>query len=306
MVVLRGQLAEENPFFEASDADLAELDEVPEEDEDSACYKYRKQHSQPLCDVCGQAGTKRCANCKCARYCSATHQQLHWKLGKHSIKCSEWKQAGMTEEGAVAASAATPQSGTKSWLDETNPFVFTEFEIITENESDVKRVRNAQVEEKQKEMLDKYYKELEEEEKSGEVDTTEFKDDDMPKNQHDEEFIKFQTTIDVDGTQVVRYTTAPNAQPLWMMTKGKLDIADVPKCALCGSERVFELQILPQIIYHLKVQRNLVSGDPDDEIDFGVLTVYTCKNSCQVDPNQSHKYSSGAYAIEYIYQQKLS
>lgn len=297
-MVLRAQLPEENPFFDASETDLADLDEVPEEDEDSATYKYRLEHSAPTCDACGQLGSKKCGNCKTARYCSAPHQQLHWKRGGHSKQCAEIKAAS-------SSAPASEHHDSNKWLDETNPFLFNEFEIVTENEEDVKKVRNAQVEEKQKALLDKYYQELEEEKESGEVDTTEFKEDDMPKNQHDEEFIKFQTTIDVDGNQVLRYTTSTTAKPLWMIAKGKLESSDIPKCAHCGSERIFELQILPQIIYHLNVQRNLTSGNPEDEVDFGPLFIYTCKNSCNVNPEQEHTYSSGAYAIEFLYQQKV-
>jgi pre-rRNA-processing protein TSR4 len=193
--------------------------------------------------------------------------------------------------------------GRQEWV-ESNPVLFNEFEIITESEQEMKKERNAELEVKQQEMLDKYNEELEEEKRTGEVDKTEFKEEDMPKNQHDELFIKFQTVIDIDSTQVLRYTTATGQEPLWMGSRGVLAFEDVPKCALCGSERVFELQILPQIIYHLKVQRNAVSGDPEDEIDFGVLAVYTCKASCSIDSKQSHQYSSGAYAIEYLYQQK--
>ena len=296
-MVLRAQLPEENSFFEPNDEDIADMDEVPEEDEDSATYQYRLQHSAPTCDACGQFGNKKCGNCKTARYCHSAHQQLHWKRGGHSKQCAEIKTA------STASSSAS--GGDTKWNDETNPFLFNEFEIITENESDVKAVRNAQVEEKQKALLDQYYEELAAEKESGEVDTTEFNDEDMPKNQHDEEFIKFQTTIDVDGTQVLRYTTSTDSKPLWMIAKGKIELSDVPKCALCGAERIFELQILPQIIYHLDVKRNHTSGNPEDEVDFGPLFIYTCKNSCEVNPQQEHAYSSGAYAIEYLYQQKV-
>lgn len=215
-VVLRAQLAEENPFFEAGETDYADMEEVPEEDEDSTTYQYRLQHSAPLCDACGQFGNKKCGNCKIARYCSPVHQQLHWKRGGHSQQCAQLK-----------ANASSSQHGAARWIDETNPFLFDEFEIITENEVDVKKVRNAAVEEKQKALLDKYYEELEEEKASGEIDTTEFKEDDMPKNQHDEEFVKFQTTIDIDGTQVLRYTTSTTAKPLWIMAKGKIGRAHV-------------------------------------------------------------------------------
>jgi pre-rRNA-processing protein TSR4 len=296
-LVLRSQLPEENPFFEPSEEDLADLDVPPVEDLDSEHAIYRQTHAAPLCHVCGQPGNKKCGGCKIARYCSPSHQQLHWKLGKHAAQCGTMKEA---------ASSTTPEasSATQFWKDESNPILFNEYEIITEDESKAKASRNAEVEEKQKTMLAKYYEELEEEKKSGEIDQTEFKEEDMPKNQHDETFVKFQTAIDVDGSQVLRYTTSASAEPLWMTSQGILALTDVPKCALCGSARIFELQILPQIIYQLDLKRNNVSGDPNDEIDFGTLVIYTCKNSCHVDPSKSNRYSSGAYAVEYLFQQR--
>lgn len=296
-LVLRTQIPEENPFFDASEADLADLDTPPVEDLDSDQYQYRLTHSSPLCHVCGQPGTKKCGGCKIARYCCATHQQLHWRIGKHASLCASMK------ENAATLPQMT-NNPTHFWTDETNPVLFTELEIITESEADAKEKRNAEVEEQQKDMLKKYYDELEEEQKSGEVDQTEFKEDDMPKNQFDEVFVKFQTTIDVDATQVIRYTTNTSSQPLWMCSQGILSIQDVPKCALCGGERVFELQILPQIIYQLNLKKNTPSGNPEDEIDFGTLVIYTCKNSCEIKSKTPNKFSSGAYAIEYIYQQK--
>lgn len=291
-LALRVQLPSENPFFEPSLDDVDDLDEPPCEDLDSPKYIYREEHSMPLCDVCGQPGSKRCGNCRVTRYCSPAHQQLHWKAGQHAAKCAEMLQKGTTAHNT-------------RWTDESNPVLFAEFEIITEEEEDVKEVRNARVVEAQKDLLDKYYAEMEEEKKSGQEDTTEFKEEDMPNNRQDQVFVKFQTTIDIDTTQVLRYTTATNAQPLWMHSHGILDLKDVPKCALCGAERVYELQILPQIIYHLDLKRNNPSGNPDDEIDFGTLVVYTCKNSCTISPNVTNKYSSGAYAVEYLYQQKI-
>lgn len=40
------------------------------------------------------------------------------------------------------------------------------------------------------------------------------------------------------------------------------------------SERVFVAQVLPQLLYFLKV------GDGDDALDFSTIAVYTCSESC--------------------------
>jgi pre-rRNA-processing protein TSR4 len=46
---------------------------------------------------------------------------------------------------------------------------------------------------------------------------------------------------------------------------------DVSDCPLCGAKRVFELELLPTIIFML---------DPDSPMDFGPILVYTCENDC--------------------------
>lgn len=292
-LVLRAQLPKNNPFFETPPDDCADMEEPAEEDIDSEWAVYRQQHSATLCDVCGQPGSKKCGACHTFHYCSPAHQKLHWTIGEHSKHCATLKHSDISHIGR------------RSWTDETNPVLFNEFEIVTESESETKQRCDKELEDKQKALLDKYYKEMEEEKKEGsQSDQVEFKEEDMPKNRHDPVFIKFQTTIDVDPSQVLRYTSDTAMEPLWMCSGGILKTQDIPRCALCGSERAFELQILPQLIYHLKVQRNLVSGNPDDEIDFGVLIIYTCKASCEVNPSTPNRWTSGKYAIEYLYHQK--
>jgi len=51
--------------------------------------------------------------------------------------------------------------------------------------------------------------------------------------------------------------------------------ADVPVCSACGSAREFEFQVLPQLLYFLKVD-----SKAKDALDWGTLVVYTCKDSC--------------------------
>jgi pre-rRNA-processing protein TSR4 len=45
----------------------------------------------------------------------------------------------------------------------------------------------------------------------------------------------------------------------------------VPDCPLCGAKRVFELELMPTVIYLL---------EPDSGMDFGPILVYTCANDC--------------------------
>jgi pre-rRNA-processing protein TSR4 len=45
----------------------------------------------------------------------------------------------------------------------------------------------------------------------------------------------------------------------------------VPKCERCGKERVFEVELIPTVIYIL---------DPESSMDFGPILVYTCADDC--------------------------
>ena len=80
---------------------------------------------------------------------------------------------------------------------------------------------------------------------------------------------------------MLRYSLG--GSPIWPIPS--FDIP-VPLCQYCHGPKVFELQILPQILYFLKVDTET------DPIDFGSLFIYTCKNSCESGPD---------YKDEFIY-----
>ena len=63
-------------------------------------------------------------------------------------------------------------------------------------------------------------------------------------------------------------------------------------CENCGSQRVFEFQILPQTISFLEPDSNEITSS-DKSIDFGTIVVYTCPKSCE--PNVQ-----GSYLTEYF------
>ena len=53
----------------------------------------------------------------------------------------------------------------------------------------------------------------------------------------------------------------------------------VPKCPSCGAERVFEVELLPTVIYQLA---------PESEMDFGPILVFTCGNDCGQGSCEEH------------------
>ncbi|KAH0622471.1 hypothetical protein JD844_024815 [Phrynosoma platyrhinos] len=65
---------------------------------------------------------------------------------------------------------------------------------------------------------------------------------------------------------------------------------DIPKC-LCGSKRVFEFQVMPQLLNHLKVD------SLEESIDWGILAIYTCAENCSL---------GSRYTEEFVWKQDIS
>lgn len=86
-------------------------------------------------------------------------------------------------------------------------------------------------------------------------------------------------TIERANTQVLRLCQWNNDAILWANGETVLPLTNVPKCPLCGHERKFEFQIMPQLIYLLGSSEETRKVE-FPEIDFGSLVVFTCCESC--------------------------
>ena len=80
----------------------------------------------------------------------------------------------------------------------------------------------------------------------------------------------------------------PIGAPLWMSEAHRPSPFAITPCSLCGAERRFEFQIMPQLLAHVTTDAPV--GDtaaatastamhPSD-CDFGTIAVYTCTRSC--------------------------
>jgi pre-rRNA-processing protein TSR4 len=87
----------------------------------------------------------------------------------------------------------------------------------------------------------------------------------------DKQFEKFKRAVRTDPDQVLRYNRwSANAKPLWLCSRNMLDAStQVPPCEACGAPRMFEMQLLPQLVHFLP-----------SAPDFATLVVYTCTKSC--------------------------
>ncbi|XP_043350928.1 programmed cell death protein 2-like isoform X2 [Dermochelys coriacea] len=78
--------------------------------------------------------------------------------------------------------------------------------------------------------------------------------------------------IDLEQLMSERYSWG--GQPLFITCPSSSINKMVPVCNSCGSNRVFEFQLMPALVSMLK------SVDADLSVEFGTVIVYTCERSC--------------------------
>ncbi|OWR45352.1 pcdc2/rp-8 [Danaus plexippus plexippus] len=221
-----------------------------------------------LCYICGARAPSHCSKCKKVYYCSRQHQILDWK--NHKIECPNLQQTDPPNSNFVVT------EGAKSLL-------FKEWELIVdeEDEEDPTNVDTNQEMEKLRKMI--------EEKKAGTMENLSEKELEQYTGSvpEDKVFNKFSKRIARHPDQVLRYDRA--GIPLWItMNSGNLPI---PNCKYCNGERHFEFQIMPQLLNFINV------GIEFNSIDWGVLAVYTCRESCNEGP---------AYKEEFLIKQDLT
>lgn len=205
------------------------------------------------CHLCGCRSEKHCSKCKVVSYCSREHQVADWKAG-HKTNC-----------GHVSTEYA-------------NKTIYDEWNLVIEEEDergDEKSDENEQM---------RIYETLVKEGKAGTLDDV--SEEELQSHadiKEDKAFSRFKKTVDKNPDQVLRYDRG--GEPLWIAAEPKP--SSVPNCEYCGSERRFEFQILPQLLYVLH----------EDKTDFGTLLIYTCKKSCTTEPD---------YKSEYVFKQDVS
>jgi len=123
-----------------------------------------------------------------------------------------------------------------------------------------------------------------------------------------------------------KLATISNQQILWFGSKSRLEAAQVPPCGLCGMPRVFEVQVMSQLIYYLcresenelepaeqcptqtPATRGVRSEDPRAVLDFGTIAIWTCPRDCvpsssEICPDVQDKSLPHPYVEEFVYVQ---
>ena len=100
----------------------------------------------------------------------------------------------------------------------------------------------------------------------------------------DKNFKRFLKVIQCDKRQIIRYHRME--KPLWVSTDHIPIDADIANCEYCGEKRVFEFQIMPQLLNIVKLDNNSSQNMNEATVDWGTIAIYTCEKSCNSSGNQ--------------------
>ncbi|RNA31608.1 Programmed cell death 2 [Brachionus plicatilis] len=282
----RSQLNRENDFFshdpppEDYDEDDFEQELADSKDHLKKFYlNLYKKNMLNQCAVCGLACTKKCSRCNFVFFCSQAHQLIDWTKLNHKTLCTKYSNPDLDQ---MILEWVQDENSQLKYFEEKNSPLFPEREILIEPEElDVAKLKR----EKDKFKYDE--KKIVEELGQNEGNDQDF--DAVKENDYDKDFEKFKKISAQDPAQIIRYERG--GKPLWTSKYQKLKESDIPKCEHCGSRRIFEFQVTPQLLCYL----NLDESRQMDTVDWAGLYVYTCVKSCQAAKN--------SYASEFIYKQ---
>mmetsp|Transcript_20114 Transcript_20114/g.26101 ORF Transcript_20114/g.26101 Transcript_20114/m.26101 type:complete len:412 (+) Transcript_20114:79-1314(+) len=102
-------------------------------------------------------------------------------------------------------------------------------------------------------------------------------------NNKDNAFVTFQKRVQLYPEQILRYSCWPIQKeklngPLLITEDDCAAMETVPPCPLCGCDREFEMQIMPQILHVLA----------ETYLDWGIICIYTCQNSCTISSDSNY------------------
>ncbi|KAG8504732.1 Programmed cell death protein 2 [Galemys pyrenaicus] len=162
-------------------------------------------------------------------------------------------------------------AGLREHLGDTMPdhnFLFPEYEIIIETEDEAA----PEVENEDEAEVTGSMDEMPEEEL-----------DSLAKHESREDkiFQKFKAKVDLVPEQILRY--GRGIAPIWISGENIPQEKDIPDCP-CGAKRIFEFQVMPQLLYYLKADRLGRS------VDWGVLAIFTCAKSCRLGTGYTEEF----------------
>jgi pre-rRNA-processing protein TSR4 len=245
-------------------------------------------HNQ-YCHVCNGQADKRCSKCKDVWYCSKYHQLSDWKAG-HRTSCQQEKP---TSFPPPLNFLALQKCGVH----------FPEYEIETEKLSDFDNNTDTNTSHQSPETLssnpcpDKVSPNT-----NTSIGSQWREIEQYQKDTQDPTWRSFQKAISSAPDQILRYG---GAQPIWVQTEGQPP--PPPPCPHCHSNRKYEFQVLPQLLYSLNVESVARSVAPETMewtkyvLDWGTLAVFCCEKSCLgVEEKNGETSSSSNNILPYI------
>ncbi|KAM6223719.1 programmed cell death protein 2-like [Rhynchocyon petersi] len=91
-------------------------------------------------------------------------------------------------------------------------------------------------------------------------------------------FYKFMKRISACQEQIMRYSW--DGEPLFLSCPSP-EFSELPTCSYCGAQRIFEFQLMPELVSMLR------SAYPDLSVEFGIILIYTCEKSCWPQNHQT-------------------
>jgi pre-rRNA-processing protein TSR4 len=218
----------------------------------------------------------------------------------HVAEAEDALRTSRSKPGSMVAKSTTSRSGKDLPM-----HLYPELELIVEPEGDLE---DDDVEVKC--AMQKYEATLAEE---GELPEDELPSEvlDQVEANHSIErqhYALFQARIASSPAQCLRYCFSQAARPLCPRSKEAPSSSEIPPCDRCGGPRVFEFQVMPQLLNFL----DLDNVDPH-ALDWGTIAVYSCQRSCAGASSYSDEdglASAGsgnphsAYVQEYVWVQE--
>jgi pre-rRNA-processing protein TSR4 len=248
----------------------------------------------PVCTWCGTwKATSRCGGCKQVRYCSRTHQLAHWRAGHDSFCRSV--QAELASSNQQPDSRETSQSSDAVQKTVAEPpqkpgivtaasdKLWPEMELIVgEGEESSPSGAQSASTEAQKLLEDYETRRAKNGEEFSATDMQDVEESSLDQQQ----WAAFQARLARAPGQVLRYCRAVGAKPLWPSLQYQPKEGGLPACQNCGGSRMFEFQLLPQLLYYLGVQNETDT----DSLDWATIAVYTCAASCNKSESSCEGY----------------
>lgn len=327
--VLRGQLARKNPFYLYT----------AEEGKRSLAPPVKD-----LCVLCGFWGELACGGCHAVRYCSKRCQRQDWSLGhrndcrtsempnqmlrvngdrtqtdsalQRNVARKQWRLAEL--EIATDRHPTPPQSDSdeddlekEHWdnnLDNLNEALTKKRQNDTQAQNDEQTGRPSaalatQIDKDEEEKTSYFHGTMQD------ADEDEIPEELFRNGAHnkcsDDVHTHFNKVVAYEPDQVVRYERG--GRPLWASVKQQCDSELVPQCERCGEKRVFEMQLMPQIVYMLEREKrkqdanngsetdntasaqnavnriNEVARRLRNDMDWATIVLFTCAKSCPVE-----------------------